>query len=297
MHWSNWNIELKGIYVVALVLTSVFLSACQALDHINPRTKAYDLKDDSMLNSSESKNQHHIETLFNQQNIQGVFLTYDGKHVKTYGSDRTRAKENFIPASTFKIVNALIGLEHHKSTRYEVFKWDGNKRSFDSWQRDFTLGEALQSSVVPVYQALAHRIGPTLMQQELIRIQYGNAKVGDEIDQFWLKGPLEITPDQQVKFVYRLAQLSLPFRRDVQQDVRDMMYVESRGANKLYAKSGWGMDIEPQVGWYVGFVEQASGQVTAFALNLEMKNGDKIQQRKEITLDILDRLGLFHYLR
>ncbi|EOF7538367.1 penicillin-binding transpeptidase domain-containing protein, partial [Acinetobacter baumannii] len=144
--------------------------------------------------------------------------------------------------------------------------------------------------------ALARRIGPSLMQSELQRIGYGNLQIGTEVDQFWLKGPLTITPIQEVKFVYDLAQGQLPFKPEVQQQVKEMLYVERRGENRLYAKSGWGMAVDPQVGWYVGFVEKADGQVVAFALNMQMKAGDDIALRKQLSLDVLDKLGVFHYL-
>lgn len=56
------------------------------------------------------------------------------------------------------------------------------------------------------------------------------------------------------------------------------------------------MDVKPQVGWYSGWVEQPNGKVTAFILNLEMQNGDEVSERKQLTLDVLDKLGLFFYL-
>ncbi len=56
------------------------------------------------------------------------------------------------------------------------------------------------------------------------------------------------------------------------------------------------MAVDPQVGWYVGFVEKADGQVVAFALNMQMKDGDDIALRKQLSLDVLDKLGVFHYL-
>ena len=76
-----------------------------------------------------------------------------------------------------------------------------------------------------------------------------------------------------------------------------MLFIERRGDTKLYAKSGWGMDVQPQVGWYTGWVEQPNGQITAFVLNLEMQNTDDVGERKQLSLDILDKLGLFFYLR
>jgi beta-lactamase class D OXA-58 len=239
----------------------------------------------------------NIQARFKEVSADAVFVTYDGQNIKEYGPHLDRAKTAYIPASTFKIANALIGLENNKATSTEVFKWDGQPRVFKAWDRDFTLGEAMQASTVPVYQELARRIGPRLMQSELQRIRYGNMQMGTQVDQFWLKGPLTITPIQEVKFVYNLAKGQLPFSPAVQQQVKEMLYVEWRGENRLYAKSGWAMDVEPQVGWYVGFVEKADGQVVAFALNMQMQNGDDIALRKALSLDLLDKLGIFHYLK
>ncbi|RZG47200.1 class D beta-lactamase [Acinetobacter wuhouensis] len=240
---------------------------------------------------------NEIPLLFEQAKAQAVFITYDGNQINRYGNDLTRANTQYIPASTFKMLNALIGLQHHKATATEVFKWHGEKRLFPSWEKDMTLGEAMQASAVPVYQELARRIGLELMQKEVKRIGFGNANIGKQVDNFWLVGPLKITPEQEAKFAYQLAMKTLPFDLSVQQQVKDMLYVESRGGAKLYAKSGWGMDVEPQVGWYTGWVEQPNGKVTAFALNMQMNKDDNPAQRKQLSLDVLDKLGLFFYLR
>ena len=246
--------------------------------------------------NNEVPTELNINALFGEISSDVVFIIYDGQNIKKYGNNLNRANAAYIPASTFKITNALIGLENNKVTTTEIFKWDGQPRIFEVWNKDFSLGEAMQASTVPVYQELARRIGPSLMQSELQRIGYGNMQIGTEVDQFWLKGPLVITPQQEVKFVYDLAKGQLSFKPEVQQQVKEMLYVESRGNNKLYAKSGWGMDVKPQVGWYVGFVEKADGQVVAFALNMQMKDGDDIGLRKQLSLDVLDKLGIFHYL-
>ncbi len=59
----------------------------------------------------------------------------------------------------------------------------------------------MQASAVPVYQELARRIGLELMQQEVQRIQFGNQQIGQQVDNFWLVGPLKVTPKQEVEFV------------------------------------------------------------------------------------------------
>lgn len=159
------------------------------------------------------------------------------------------------------------------------------------------LSEAMQLSAVPVYQSLARRIGLRRMQQELERLEYGNQYIGDQVDQFWLKGPLKITPKQQVRFIYDLATQQLAFDATVQQQVQQMLLVESRAGITLYAKSGWAMDVNPQVGWYVGWVKKYNGEIVAFALNLDMYANSDVAERQNLSLDVLDKLGIFHYLK
>lgn len=270
------------------------LSTCVALVSLMLSGCMYDSKPSHT--SVLSDRQQEIPALLNQANTHAVFVTYDGSQLKSYGNDLKRAKTQYIPASTFKMLNALIGLQHHKATNTEVFKWNGEKRLFPTWEKDMTLAEAMQASAVPVYQELARRIGLELMQKEVKRVQFGNTQIGSQVDNFWLVGPLKITPEQEAQFAYQLAMKQLAFDSSVQQQVKEMLYIESRGDTKLYAKGGWGMDVEPQVGWYTGWVEQPNGKVTAFALNLQMNKGDDLRQRKQLTLDILDKLGLFFYL-
>ena len=245
------------------------------------------------------KNQRidEIVALFHHAETKGTFVTYDGSTLAVYGNALERANTEYIPASTFKMLNALIGLQHQKVTSNEVFQWDGKPRSFSAWQKDMTLAEAMQASAVPVYQELARRIGLELMQQEVQRVGFGNANIGTQVDRFWLVGPLKITPEQEAKFSYQLATQQLPFDAKVQQQVKDMLFIEKRGDIKLYAKSGWGMDNEPQVGWYTGWVDDGHGKITAFSLNMQMHQGDDIAERKQLSLDILDKLNIFHYLR
>ena len=245
---------------------------------------------------SQQMADNKVNQMFQSIQQPAVLVTYDGQHMRRLGNDLQRADTAYIPASTFKMLNALIGLQQHKATTSEVFPWDGQARSFKSWEKDMNLAEAMQASAVPVYQTLARRIGLSLMQHELKRVGYGNMQIGSQVDRFWLDGPLTITPQQQAEFAYRLATKTLAFDTEVQQAVKEMLYVERRGAAKLYAKSGWGMDVQPRVGWYVGWVEQANGQIVAFALNMQTDHEQQLALRKELTLDALDKLGIFPYL-
>lgn len=234
-----------------------------------------------------------IAQLFDQAQSSGVLVIQRGQQIQVYGNDLSRADTEYVPASTFKMLNALIGLQHGKATTNEIFKWDGKKRSFAAWEKDMTLGEAMQASAVPVYQELARRIGLELMQQEVQRIQFGNQQIGQQVDNFWLVGPLKVTPKQEVQFVSALAREQLAFDPQVQQQVKAMLFLQERKAYRLYVKSGWGMDVEPQVGWLTGWVETPQAEIVAFSLNMQMQNGIDPAIRLEILQQALAELGLY----
>ena len=243
--------------------------------------------------STSTQSTQAIAQLFDQAQSAGVLVIQRGQQIQVYGNDLSRADTEYVPASTFKMLNALIGLQHGKATTNEIFKWDGKKRSFAAWEKDMTLGEAMQASAVPVYQELARHIGLELMQQEVQRIQFGNQQIGQQVDNFWLVGPLKVTPKQEVQFVSALAREQLAFDPQVQQQVKAMLFLQERKAYRLYVKSGWGMDVEPQVGWLTGWVETPQAEIVAFSLNMQMRNGMDPAIRLEILQQALAELGLY----
>ena len=243
--------------------------------------------------STSTQSTQAIAQLFDQAQSAGVLVIQRGQQIQVYGNDLSRANTEYVPASTFKMLNALIGLQHGKATTNEIFKWDGKKRSFSAWEKDMTLGQAMQASAVPVYQELARRIGLELMQQEVQRIQFGNQQIGQQVDNFWLVGPLKVTPKQEVQFVSALAREQLAFDPQVQQQVKVMLLLQEQQAYRLYAKSGWGMDVEPQVGWLTGWVKTPQSEIVAFSLNMQMRNGMDPAIRLEILQQALAELGLY----
>ena len=243
--------------------------------------------------STSTQSTQAIAQLFDQAQSAGVLVIQRDQQIQVYGNDLSRADTEYVPASTFKMLNALIGLQHGKATTNEIFKWDGKKRSFSAWEKDMTLGQAMQASAVPVYQELARRIGLELMQQEVQRIRFGNQQIGQHIDNFWLVGPLKVTPKQEVKFASALAQEQLAFDPQVQQQVKAMLLLQERQAYRLYAKSGWGMDVEPQVGWLTGWIETPQDEIVAFSLNMQMQSNMDPAIRLKILQQALAELGLY----
>ena len=140
----------------------------------------------------------------------------------------------FSPASTFKIVNSLIGLQTGKITDEKMLiKWDGAKRSPEAWNKDMDMKEAFKVSCVPYYQEVARRIGKDTMQRWIDTLGYGSKNINGPVDSFWLNNQLKISPDEQLGLIKRLYFDQLPFRKSVQQMVRDVMLQEDNTTYKL----------------------------------------------------------------
>lgn len=200
-----------------------------------------------------------------------------------------RAATPYLPASTFKILNALIALETGAvASPDEVFPYDGQPRFLPEWNADLTLRQAFALSCVPVYQDIARRIGPERMAWYVAAAGYGNADIAGGIDHFWLDGALRISALQQIDFLRRLHRRQLPFRDAAVDAVLDMMIVEKTPRAILRAKTGLTARVTPGVGWYVGSITRGP-DVWYFALNLAVPDNTAaaIPARKKIALDIL----------
>lgn len=192
-----------------------------------------------------------------------------------------RARQRLLPASTFKVPHALFALDAGViRDEFEVFRWDGVKRDIESWNGDQDLRSSMRNSVVWVYQRIARDIGEERERRYLENIDYGNADPSGGIDRFWLEGGLAISAVEQVRFLQRLYRNELPFRVEHQRLVKDVMIVEAGRDWILRAKTGWQARRDPQVGWWVGWVERPAGPVF-FALNISMPNGSADLPKRE----------------
>lgn len=238
-----------------------------------------------------------VAQLFSKYQSVGTFVVYDVKQDKLIGYNQIRANSRYIPASTFKVVNSLIGLQT-KAVKdiYEKLPYDSAKHQYTkpltSWQHDMGLKEAIKISNVPIYQELARRIGLLRMQTYIKLLNYGNTDIGQTVDTFWLEGPLKISAVEQVMLLADLAREKLPTSVDAQQAVKEITLLE-RGENwQLHGKTGWADSYQPSVGWFVGWVE-TQGTIYAFALNVDMPNPQQdLPKRMLLTKQALAILGI-----
>ena len=233
-----------------------------------------------------------IGEMFEKASVTGTFVVHDIATGEYTGHDRQRANIRYVPASTFKIPNSLIGLSTGAvSSVDEVLPYGGGPTYLQQWAKDMPLREAIRISNVPVYKELARRIGTPRMREGLRQLDYGNMEAGEIIDTFWLEGPLKISALEQTRFLGRLAQGKLPFPKASMAAVREIVRQEDNA--NLYAKTGWYMpdDRNNQIGWWVGWVEK-EGKVYAFALNVDITDDTIGAKRVPLGKAALQSLGL-----
>jgi beta-lactamase class D len=233
-----------------------------------------------------------LAELFQERGLVGttIISSLDGK--TEYIHNTVRSENRFVPASTFKILNTLIVLkEVAVRDEKEVIKWDRKDKGYAEWNRDQTIETAFPASCVWFYQKLARRIGREKYITHFRKIGYGNEKASPEVTSFWLEGDLAISAREQVIFLKKLFEESLPYCNNAMRLVKSLMIVQETPDFIIRAKTGWAMRTDPQQGWYVGYVE-TKGQVWFFATNFEIKRkGDEVF-RKEITIAALKVKGI-----
>ncbi len=250
-----------------------------------------------------SKNEHHLppdtpkdlSKHFGHFNVNGTFVLYDANNAKYTYANKDDASRGYIPASTFKICNSLIGLETGviKDENF-VLPWDSIQRQIPAWNADQDLRSAFRNSTVWYYQEVARRIGGQKMKHWLDTLRYGNADTSGGIDKFWLNGGLRISPEQQIDFLRRLRDNALPLSQRSMDIVRSIMIMKDTLGYVVRGKTGWGIIDNENFGWYVGYVE-TNGNVYYFA-NCIRSTGEAdknfAKARTEIVSMMLNELGI-----
>lgn len=232
--------------------------------------------------------------IFDAAGVEGTMAVLDerGGESRRLVHDAGRAGQRFSPASTFKVPHALFALDAGVvHDEFQIFEWDGETRWVDAWNSDQNLRSSMRNSVVWVYQHFAREIGEVREREYLEKIDYGNADPSGGIERFWIEGDLKISALEQIEFLRRLYYNELPFRVEHQRLVKDVMINEAGHEWTrewiLRAKTGWSTAREPDIGWWVGWVELRDGPVF-FALNIDMPDGiDDAPKRGQVGREVL----------
>ena len=256
---------------------------------------ACDFQGNNAKHSDEFKSE--INQFLAEQDMTGTILVYDAKRNVYYSNDFNLAKQGYLPASTFKIVNSIIALETNVlKDENDSMRWDGQKRAFDSWEKEMTVREAFHASCLPCYQEVARHIGVKRMKSYLNKLHYNNMDVNDStITNFWIEGKSRITPFEQIDLLQRLYTKKLPILNTTYDKMIRIFEKEKTDAYSYFAKTGWSQDNNHNNGWFVGLVDKKS-EVYYFALNVEpidQNNTSKFAAGRElVTKEVLKLLHI-----
>lgn len=251
----------------------------------------------SACSSNNVREDESLKSYFDSAGVSGCFGLFDNSENDFIIYNLSRYRDSaYTPASTFKIVNALIGIQTGVITDEQmVIKWDGIKRWNEDWNKDLTMKEAFAVSAVPYFQEVARRIGRNNMKLWIDSLGYGNRDISGPIDSFWLNNTLKVKPDEELGLVKKLYFDQLPFFKRTQDIVQAVMLREQNSNYKLYYKTGWGFPGNGhELGWIVGWIEE-NKHPYFFVLNIESTVPKRvIEVRIKLLRDILAHLGFFN---
>jgi len=230
------------------------------------------------------------QVIFDEYAASGTLVVLDKRQAPAQRMvfNPARAEQRMQPASTFKIPHALFALDAGVvEDEFQVFPWDGVERAFAVHNQDQDLRSSMRNSAVWVYELFGAQIGQDKAREYLTSIDYGNADPGGDTSTYWIDGNLQISAQEQIRFLEQLYLNQLPFDEADQRLVKDIMIVEAGREWILRAKTGW----QGTFGWWVGWVEWPTGPVF-FALNIDTPDKlEDLYKREAITRNVLQKIG------
>lgn len=220
--------------------------------------------------------------------FEGSFVLYDVNKDKYEIYNRSKSEERVSPCSTYKIIDALIGLETYAiKDEKENFKWDGTEYPYEEWNKDQNLNSAMKNSVNWYFEQVDKNIDKNTLKYYLNRLEYGNKDINSFGNDYWLQDSLKISPIEQVEILKKLLNYELPFSKVNIDRVKNSIILMKNSDTVLYGKTGSGVENNKSVnGWFVGFIEK-NDEKFIFTCNIEASDGATGTKAKEIAMKIL----------
>lgn len=278
--------KLKGITVFILIAT--FLLG------LVPFISTYAADKSHYQWKSSSENISYIDLSAYFGEYEGSFVLYDLENDAWSIHDMEHATLRVAPNSTYKIFDALFGLEEGVITPDDSFiAWNGESYPFEAWNADQTLQSAMNASVNWYFQSVDEQLGAASVYGYIQKIGYGNENMSGNFSTYWMESSLEISPIEQVELLTKLYNNSFDFSSENINAVKDSIRLSSSDAGTLYGKTGTGRVNGQDVnGWFVGFVE-TKVNTYFLATNIRAERDATGINATEITMPILSDMNIW----
>ena len=242
--------------------------------------------------SSENVSYVDLSTYFGE--YEGSFVLYDLENDAWSIHDMEHATLRVAPNSTYKIYDALFGLEEEIITPENSFiAWNGETYPFEAWNADQTLQSAMNSSVNWYFESVDEQLGAANISNYIEEIGYGNENISGDFSTYWMESSLKISPIEQVELLTRLQNNSLGFAPENINAVKDAICLSSSDAGTFYGKTGTGRVNGQDVnGWFIGYIETADNTYF-FATNIGADSDATGGNATEITMSILSDMNIW----
>ena len=225
---------------------------------------------------------------------EGSFVLYDLENDAWNIYDMENATKRVSPDSTYKIYDALFGLEEGIITcDNSLMAWDKEIYPYEEWNKDQNLDSAMKSSVNWYFDKINEQLGISRAYNYIKEIGYGNENISGDVPSYWLESSLKISPVEQVELLTKLYNNELDFSSENVDAVIDSIRLSVSESGTLYGKTGTGRVEGHDVnGWFVGFVE-TKGNTYFFAANIGADNNAAGSNASEITMSILSDMDIW----
>lgn len=272
--------KLKGI-TAFLLATVLFLGFTPFLSTYAANENHYQWK-------TKSKNIFYIDLSTYFGKYKGSFVLYDLENDTWNIYNRNQATLRTAPDSTYKIYNALFGLEENIITPKNSFlTWNGKNYPFEAWNQDQTLQSAMNASVNWYFESIDEQLGIASINKYIKKIEYGNRNINSDFSTYWLESSLKISPIEQVELLVKLQNNSFHFAPENINTIKDSICLSTSNIGTLYGKTGTGCVNGKNInGWFLGFIE-AIDKTYFFATNIKSDNDATGSNATKITMSIL----------
>ena len=278
--------KLKGM--TAFILTTVLIMG------LTPFISTYAADESRYQWKSSSENISYVDFSKYFGKYEGSFVLYDlGNDVWSI-HDIKHATLRVAPDSTYKIYDALFGLEEGVITPQDSFiAWNGENYPFEAWNADQTLQSAMASSVNWYFQSVDEQLGTTSVYDYIKEIGYGNKNMSGDFSTYWMESSLKISPIEQVELLTQLQNNNFGFAPENIIAVKDSICLSSSDAGTFYGKTGTGrVDGQDVNGWFIGYIETADNTYF-FATNIGADSDATGGNATEITMSILSDMNIW----
>lgn len=291
LHIASYRKESKCTKIQSCFAGVIIMASFLAFSPVLP---AYAGGGDKYDFSEKNKNVACIDVSMEFGGYQGSFVLYDSYQDAWLIYNKEAALERIAPDSTYKIYDALLGLEAGIITpAHSEIAWDGKEYPFAAWESDQDLSSAMRSSVNWYFQEIDRRAGMGSIKAYLQEIGYGNQQAGSSTDLYWADFSLKISPVEQVELLQKFYHNAFGFSGHNINAVKDAIFISDTPKGTLSGKTGTGgVEGQDTSGWFIGYIEK-SGHVYYFATNMQGASGATGSVAMETSLAILSGMGLW----